>query len=75
MAKVTFDSLFLRNSDGSFSPRQIIRVGGVTMSPAVRFGTGISFGGIDFTQYIGRNFEIQIDNATMVVTGIYGQGE
>lgn len=73
MARLTFDTIFLKNTDGSFSPRQIIRIGGVTLGPSVRFARGVAFAGIDFTQYEGRDFEIQIDNGTMVITGIYGQ--
>ena len=73
MARFTFDTIFLRNIDNSFSPRQIIRIGGVTLGPSVRFTPGVAFAGIDFTQYVGRDFEVQIDNGTMVITGIYGK--
>ena len=73
MARLTFDTVFLRNTDGSFSPRQIIRVGGVTLGPSVRFSPGVAFAGIDFTQYVNRDLEVQIDNGIMVITGIYEQ--
>lgn len=75
MARFTFDGIFSRNEDGSFSPRQTIRVGGVTLAPGVRFISGVAFAGIDFTQYIGRDFEVQIDNGVIVITGIYGEGK
>lgn len=72
MARFTFSSIFSTNPDGSFSPRQTIRIGGITLGPGVSFKPGVVFAGIDFTQYIGKDFEVQIDNGITVITGIYG---
>lgn len=71
MARVTFDSLFRKNSDGSLEPTQPVRIGGVTMGPGVRFTRGVAFGGIDLAQYEGRELEIVLDNGVPVITGIY----
>ena len=74
MARMAFDSIFIRNiEDGTLEPRQIVRIGGVTMGPGVKFSKGVSFGGIDLTQFIGQAFEVQIDNGVFVITGIYGK--
>jgi len=73
MARVTFDSVFITHPDGSLEPRQPIRVGGVTLGPGVKFGRGVSFGGIDFSQFAGRDFEVETDNNVLVVKGIYGE--
>jgi len=73
MARLTFNSIFITNSDGSFEPRQRVRIGGVTIGPGARFGSGVTFAGLDLSQYQGRDFEVQIDNDIFVITGIYGQ--
>ena len=71
MARVNFDSIFIKHSDGSLEPRQRIRVGGVEFGPGVKFTRGVSFAGIDFTLVIGRDFEIDTDNGVVVIKGIY----
>jgi len=72
MARVTFDSIFIRHPDGSLEPRQRIRVGGVEFGPGVRFTRGVSFAGVDFTLFIGRDFEVDIDDkGVMIIKGIY----
>lgn len=73
MARVTFDSVFNKLPDGRLEPKQPIRVGGVTLGPGVQFGRGVSFGGIDFTQFLDRDFEIDTDGNVIVIKGIYGQ--
>ena len=69
--KVLFSIVFNKNSDGSLEPRQRIRVGGVTLGPGTKFQSGVSFGGIDFTQFEGHNLEVQQDGDVLVITGIY----
>jgi len=73
MARVNFDSIFIRHPDGSLEPRQRIRVGGVTFGPGVRFTRGVAFAGIDFTQFIGHDLEVETDteNDILVIKGIY----
>lgn len=73
MPRVNFDSIFIQHPDGSLEPRQRIRVGGVTFGPGVKFNRGVSFGGVDFTNFIGRDFEVETDNSVLVIKGIYGQ--
>lgn len=71
MARVNFDSIFIRHPDGSLEPRQRIRVGGIEFGPGVRFNQGVSFAGVDFTLFIGRDFDVDIDNNIFVLKGIY----
>lgn len=71
MARVSFDSIFTINRDGSIEPKQVVRIGGVTLSPGVKFSKGVAFGGVDITQYAGHELEITTDNGIIVVTGIY----
>ena len=71
MARVTFNSVFDKTPAGQLTPRQRMRVGGVTLGPGVLFTRGVSFGGIDFSQYEGRDLEVFTDGDVIVITGIY----
>ena len=69
--RVPFDTIFTQNSDGSLEPKRRTRVGGVTFGPGVKLSSGVAFAGIDFTKYIGHEFEVQEDGDILVITGIY----
>jgi len=71
MARVTFDSVFRVNPDGTIEPKQTTRIGGVTISPGITFNKGVGVGGIDLTQFINHDLEITTDNGVIVITGIY----
>ncbi len=71
MARVTFDSIFTTHPDGSLEPKQKIRVGGVELAPGVRFRHGVSFAGVDFTLFIGHDFEVDDDGDVKVIKEIY----
>jgi hypothetical protein len=73
MAKVNFDTIFIRHEDGSIEPKQRLRIGGVTLGPGVKFNKGVSFSGVDFTQFIGNDFEVETDGDILVIKGIYGK--
>lgn len=66
-----FNAVFQDKGNGSLSPLRLIRVGGVTMSSDVTMASGMSFAGIDFTQYIGHELEANEENGVLVITGIY----
>lgn len=69
---INFHEIFNVNLDGSISSREkTIRIGGVQFGPGARF-KNVSFGGVDLSQYIGRDFEVRKDeNGVYVITGIY----
>jgi hypothetical protein len=71
MARVTFDSVFTKKRDGSLTPKQRIRVGGVELGPGVSFRKGVAFGGVDFTEFIQRDLEVETDGQIVVIKGIY----
>lgn len=73
MARINFNQIFNTNTDGSIESRQRIRVGGIELGPGVRFGNGVSFGGIDFSQFIGNDFEVDIDGNLVIIKGIYNR--
>jgi len=69
--RINFYQIFKTYPDGSIEPTRKIRIGGVEFGPGVRFSRGVSFSGIDFTAYIGRDFEANEDGEALVLTGIY----
>lgn len=71
MARINFNSIFEQRPDGTLTPLQRIRVGGVELSPGVIFSKGVAFGGIDFTQFINHDLEVETDGEILVVKGIY----
>ena len=68
---VNFYSIFKVNSDGSIEPIRPVRIGGAQLGPGVRFGKGVLFGGVDISQYVGRNFSVEEVNGVYVVVGIF----
>ena len=41
------------------------------MSPGVSFSSNVLFGGIDLTKFIGKDFEIEVQNGVRVIKGVY----
>ncbi len=69
--KVNFYDLFEVN-DGSISPKGVIRVGGVTMSPGVSFGGGVIMGGFNAAEHIGKDLEVeQHPDGVVEIKGVY----
>jgi len=69
--RFNFYQIFRINPDGSIEPIRIVRIGGVQFGPGVRFGRGVYFGNVDLAQYIGRDFQAEIQNGVVVITGIF----
>lgn len=69
--KVPFDTVFTQHEDGALEPKQRIRVGGVEFGLGVKFTRGVSFGGVDFAQFIGHDLDVETDNDVLVIKGIY----
>ena len=72
MARVTFDSVFIKHPEDILEPRQRVRVGGVEIGPGLRF-KDTAFGGINFhdPQFFNHELEIKTDNDVIVIIGIY----
>ena len=69
-----FNEVFNKNPDGSLSPRQVIRVGGVIFGPGVRFSQGVVFGGVDFFQYQMFDVALEADaHGVSEIKGFYTQ--
>lgn len=69
--RVNFYNLFKVNADGSIEPLKVIRIGGVQFGPGVRFGQGVFFGNVELSQYIGRDFSIEVQNGVVIILGIF----
>lgn len=69
--RVPFNYVFNLYPDGSLEPKQQIRVGGVVFGPGVKFSKGVAFSGIDFTQFLGHDLEIETENGMVLIKGIY----
>lgn len=71
MNRLNFYQIFRVNTDGSIEPLRSVRIGGVQMNPGVRFGRGVSFGGIDLFAYIGRDFQVEEQGGVLIILGIF----
>lgn len=68
--KVHFDELFTVQN-GMIKPKTPVKINGVKMSPGVSIGRGVSFGGVDLTQYIDKYLEVEkLDNGVSVIKGV-----
>lgn len=56
--RVRFSDLFSIEG-GAIAPKTAIHINGITMTPGISFGGGVSFGGLDLTQHIGQDVEVE----------------
>jgi hypothetical protein len=68
MQRVTFSQVFQENHGGSLSPIRTINVNGISFGPSSR---GISFGGVDFIKYKGKDLSIEDHGTYWEIKGIY----
>ncbi len=66
-----FEDLFTINPDGSITPRTVIQIGGITMSPGVTFGSGVSFSGVDIHRFKGCDIEADKKGKVIQIKGFY----
>ena len=69
--KINFFQIFKIHPDGSIEPIRRIKVGGIEFGPGIHFTKGVKFGGIDFADYIGRDFEVDEIDGVFNLKGIY----
>lgn len=69
--RVGFWQLFGRTADGSITPRVLLSIGGVTLSPGVSFRAGVSFSGVDLAVLAGRDLEVEQYGAVVSIVGHY----
>ena len=69
--RVRFNEIFQENEQGMITPKQRIRVGGISFGPGVSFGAGVAFGGVNFHEYKGHDLEVEERDGVVVIKGIY----
>ena len=57
--RLKFSDIFLTNPDGSLTPKVIIEVNGVTVGPGVSFRPKTPIGGVDFFDYLNKDFAVE----------------
>ena len=73
MARVKFEVVFKQLNKGSLEPQHKTKIGSIIVGPGVVFGKGVAFGGVDFTQFVGNDLEIDFEGDTVVLKGIYSK--
>lgn len=68
--KVPFHEVF-SVSNGMIAPKAQVQIGGVTMSPGVSFGNGVSIGGTELGNLAGKMLEVDFKNGIYVIKGYY----
>lgn len=65
-----FDELFTIQNE-TIKPQVTIQINGVIIRPGVSFGNGVSFGGIDLRQFVGKYLQVELQNEVYVIKGVY----
>lgn len=68
--RVNFNQLF-EIQNGMISPKVQVHINGTTMSPGISFGGGVAFGGIDLSQFVGMDFDVEIQNGIYIIKGVF----
>ncbi len=68
--KMHFNELF-EIKDGRICPKFSISFGGVTMSPGVAFGAGVSTSGVDLFKHTDSYFYVEVKKGVHVIKEIY----
>ncbi len=69
--RIPFNNLFEQQADGSTVVRLKIRISGITLNPGAVIPPGGIIGGIALSSYVERDFEVELEEDTYVVRGIY----
>jgi len=73
MNRYKFLDILQENPNGSLSLRVRINVNGVELGPGVAFDKGVSFGGVDFSQYRNLDIAAEEKNGVLIIRGFYRQ--
>ncbi len=68
--RVPFSDVFATNPDGSFSTRSQVQIGSAALSQGASFRPGALFSGVDITQYVGHDLEVEHVGGVVVVRGV-----
>lgn len=69
--RVRFNEVF-EIINGAITPKTTVTIGGITMTPGVSFGGGVSFSGVELSKYIGKDLEIEKkEDGSIEIKGTY----
>lgn len=68
---VPFDTVWHVDIDRKLTNKIKIRVSGLTAHKEALRNYAGSFGGVDWSLFIGRDLEVETDGDTMIILGIY----
>lgn len=69
--RVRFDQVF-DVVNGRIRPKGKVKIGGITMAPGVSMRSGVMVSGIDLTQHVGKDLDVeQHPDGTIEIKGIF----
>ncbi|QEM67679.1 hypothetical protein FO488_05610 [Geobacter sp. FeAm09] len=69
--KAQYDQLFQVNGDGSVSAKLSLNINGALAAPGTKFIRGVQFSGVDITQYIGHDIDVQEEDGGFKIIKFY----
>ena len=69
--RVTFDQVFKRNFDGSFSAIRPVQINGENLGSDIPFTRGKTFGGVDLAGYAEHDLLIDTSRGVIIIRKIY----
>lgn len=70
MHKIPYDVIFKVTSKTSVEVRVRTKIGGITINPPGNLD-GVRVAGIDWIDYIGHDLQVEIEDNTYIIRGIY----
>ncbi len=67
---VRFEHLFNVIS-GVITPKYVVSINGNLLKPGETYGTGVCYGGVNLSQYIGKEIEVEREEDVFVIRGPY----
>ena len=69
--KYKFDDLFKKKPNGSFILKKAININGIKFKPGLPFYSGITFGGVDFSQFTDNDIAADDYDNCLEIKGFY----
>lgn len=69
--KMNFNKMFKLNGDGTIKTLKLFEINGVRINPGVDFGFELRFGGINLSDYIDQDFQVEEKDGVLKIIGIY----
>jgi hypothetical protein len=65
--RVPFSEVFEIN-ENAVTPKHVVNIGGIQMSPGISFEGGVSFSNFNLAEHFGKDLEIEKDKTTGILT-------